>query len=137
MLQQIKAAELTGIVEAPGFVDQGVVEDALGRALCLVLPSRREGYGLVVVEALAWGTPAVVVADPDNAAVEFIEEGVNGFVAASPSPSDLAEAILQVHRGGPALRRSTADGFGTNSASLSLTGSLDAVSAAYAARPGP
>ena len=32
------------------------------RALCMVLPSRREGYGLVVVEAAASGTPSVVVA---------------------------------------------------------------------------
>ena len=29
--------------------------------LCMVLPSRREGYGLVVVEAAALGTPSVVV----------------------------------------------------------------------------
>ena len=59
----------------------GRVDAALRRALCLVLPSRREGYGLVVVEACAAGTPSVVVADPDNAATELIEEGVNGFVA--------------------------------------------------------
>jgi glycosyltransferase involved in cell wall biosynthesis len=137
VLEQIDAAGLNGIVEAPGFVDERVVDDAIRKALCLVLPSRREGYGLVVVEALAHGTPAVIVADPDNAAVEFIEEGVNGFVAASASPSDLAEAILQVHSGGPALRQSTAAWFSTNFESLSLAGSLDAVSAAYgtSARP--
>ena len=69
-----------------------------------MLPSRREGYGLVVVEACAAGTPAVVVADPDNAATELIEEGVNGFVAASASPQDLAAAILRVRDAGPALR---------------------------------
>ena len=49
--------------------------------MCLVLPSRREGYGLVVIEAAAHGTPSVVVADPDNAAVELVTEGVNGFIA--------------------------------------------------------
>jgi glycosyltransferase involved in cell wall biosynthesis len=135
VLHQIEAAGLAGVVDAPGFVEQAVVEHALGSALCLVLPSRREGYGLVVVEAIARGTPAVVVDDPDNAAVEFIEEGVNGFVAASGTPSDLAKAILRVQVAGPALRQSTANWFNENAATLSLATSLDAVSAAYAAAP--
>ena len=63
-----------------------VLDEALARALCLVLPSRREGYGLVVVEAAARGAPVVVVAGPDNAAIELVEEGVNGVVAASAEP---------------------------------------------------
>ena len=49
----------------------------------MLLPSRREGYGMVVVEAAARGTPSIVVAGEDNAATELIEEGVNGFVAPS------------------------------------------------------
>ena len=73
--------------------------------MCLLLPSRREGYGLVVIEAASHGTPSVVVAGPDNAAVELIAEGVNGFVAASDAPEDLAAAIWAVHEGGDALRR--------------------------------
>ncbi len=81
VLAEIAALGLEGIVEAPGFVDSEVVDDALRRALCLLHPSSREGYGLVVVEASAHGTPAVVVAGPDNAAVELVEPGVNGFVA--------------------------------------------------------
>ena len=62
---------LDGVVEAPGFVDGAVVERALDRALCLALPSRREGYGLVVLEAMSRGTPAVLVRGDDNAAAEF------------------------------------------------------------------
>src|SRR5262249_28730038 len=48
VLRQIEEADLRDAVEAPGFVEQSVVEDGLSRALCLLLPSRREGYGLVV-----------------------------------------------------------------------------------------
>ena len=48
-------------VSAPGFVEQDVLEQALATALCLVLPSRREGYGLVVIESAARGVPSVVV----------------------------------------------------------------------------
>jgi glycosyltransferase involved in cell wall biosynthesis len=120
-------------VSAPGFVPHEQVDAALRRALCLVLPSRREGYGLVVVEACAAGTPAVVVADPDNAAVELIEEGVNGFVAASDSPEDLAAAIVRVREGGAALRASTAEWYRANARRLSLEDSLERVAEAYRA----
>jgi glycosyltransferase involved in cell wall biosynthesis len=122
-------------VEAPGFAPQERVERTLGTALCLVLPSRREGYGLVVVEAASYGTPSVVVAGMDNAAVELIEEGVNGTVAPSASPDDLGAAIVRVHQAGEELRTSTAAWFDRNSEELSLTRSLDAVAGAYA-RPG-
>ena len=65
------------------------------------------------------GTPVVVVRGPDNAAVELVEEGVNGFVAASASPEDLGEAIVRVHRAGAALRHSTAAWFARNAQTLS------------------
>jgi glycosyltransferase involved in cell wall biosynthesis len=123
---------LEAVVEVPGFVVHGRVDAALRRALCLVLPSRREGYGLVIVEACAAGTPCVVVADPDNAATELIVEGVNGFVAASASPEDLAAAILRVLDVGPGLRESTAAWYAENARSLSLEDSLERVAAAYA-----
>jgi glycosyltransferase involved in cell wall biosynthesis len=131
VLRQIEDAGLQAVVDAPGFVDQSRVEDALERALCLVLPSRREGYGLVVVEAIARGTPAVVVDGSDNAAVELVEDGINGVVAASASAEELGAAILRVWRAGEVLRRSTADWFAANGPALSLTASLDAVAAAY------
>ena len=124
---------LAGVVEAPGFVDGSVVEGALARALCLALPSRREGYGLVVLEACARGTPAVVVRDEDNAASELIAEAENGFVVPSASPEDLAAAILRVHEAGDALRRSTLAWFRANEERLSLRGSLDAVLRSYGA----
>jgi glycosyltransferase involved in cell wall biosynthesis len=122
---------LEAAIAVPGFVGHGRVDAALRRALCLVLPSRREGYGLVVVEACAAGTPSVVVADPDNAATELIDEGVNGYVAASASPADLAAAILRVFDAGQALRDSTAAWYAENASRLSLGASVETVAAAY------
>ena len=122
---------LSDVVAAPGFVEEDRVREAVRTALCNALPSRREGYGLVVVEAAALGTPSVVVADPDSAASELIEEGANGTVAASAEPGDLAAAIERVHAAGRALRESTADWFARNAERLSLERSLEAVSAAY------
>ncbi len=131
MLAQIHELGLEGAVEAPGIVPEADVDAALGRALCLLHPSEREGYGLVVVEAAAAGTPVVVAAAPDNAAVELVEEGVNGFVAPSASPDELARAILRVRDGGDALRASTADWFEANAERLSIAGSLEQVLAVY------
>jgi|SRR5579862_393222 len=132
VLAAIAKHGLEGVVEAPGFVDERVIEDALAHALCLVLPSRREGYGLVVVEALSKGTPVVLVRGEDNAATELIEEGVNGVVAASASADDLAAGIARVNGAGPELRASTLTSFREAAGRLSLEGSLEKVSAAYA-----
>lgn len=134
VLAAIAAAGLDGAVEAPGFVDPERVDAALRRALCLILPSSREGYGLVVVEAAARGTPSVVVRDEDNAAVELVDDGENGVVAASAAPDDLAAAILRVHAGGEALRERTRAWYARNRHRLSLESSLEAVAASYAAR---
>jgi glycosyltransferase involved in cell wall biosynthesis len=120
-----------GVVEAPGFVSSEQVDEALASALCMLLPSRREGYGMVVVESAARGTPSVVVREPDNAAVELVEDGVNGFVAATAAPEDLAAAIVKVWEAGPELRASTADWFARNAQRLSLKSSLDVVAAGY------
>jgi glycosyltransferase involved in cell wall biosynthesis len=118
-------------VEAPGFVPEDRLRSTLRRALCLALPSKREGYGLVVIEAAALGVPSVLVRGPDNAATELVEEGVNGAVADSVEPAELAAAILRVHAAGPALRDSTAAWFERNADRLSLERSLETVLAVY------
>jgi glycosyltransferase involved in cell wall biosynthesis len=131
VVQLIRELGLEGAVEAPGFVDSERVDEFLARALCLLLPSRREGYGLVVIEAAARGTPSVVVAAADNAAVELIEDGVNGVIAPSASPEDLTAAITRVHRAGSSLRHSTAEWFAANARRLSLQSSLEVVTRSY------
>jgi glycosyltransferase involved in cell wall biosynthesis len=118
-------------LDVPGFVDGADIERAFGRALCMVLPSSREGYGLVVMEAAHHGTPSVVVEGPDNAAVELISDGENGVVAASASPEDLAAAIGRVHAAGPDLRRTTREWFRRNAPSRSLESSLELVIRSY------
>ncbi len=122
---------LDAAIATPGFVATEAVEQAMDRALCVVLPSRREGYGLVVIEAAARGTPSVVVAHPDNAAVELVADGENGCIARSASPEDLAAAIIRVHDAGRTLRDSTAAWYQHNARRLSLESSLDRVLAGY------
>jgi glycosyltransferase involved in cell wall biosynthesis len=132
VLAEITRLGLAGVVSAPGFVEEEALEAAVGTSLCVVLPSKREGYGLVVVESAARGVPSIVVAGPDNAATELIEEGANGAVAASASANDLADAIVRVSEAGPGLRTSTLDWFRRNATRLSLESSLQVVLAEYA-----
>jgi glycosyltransferase involved in cell wall biosynthesis len=127
----ITRAGMQAVIDTPGFVESAAVQDALARATCLVLPSAREGYGLVVIEAAANGTPSVVVPAEDNAAVELVEPGVNGFVATAASEKAIAEAIVAVHAAGPRLRDSTRAWFTAQQPRLSLRSSLDRVLAAY------
>jgi glycosyltransferase involved in cell wall biosynthesis len=132
VLEAVVRAGLGGVVEAPGFVDAAVVDRAFERALCLLLPSCREGYGLVVIEAMARGTPAVLVRGDDNAAAELIVDGENGFITPSEGPAELAAAILRVHEAGQGLRESTLAWFQRNVARLSLESSLRTVIETYA-----
>lgn len=133
VLELVRLSGLTSTIDVPGIVSTEMVDEHIGNAMCLILPSRREGQGLVVIEAASRGTPSVVVADPDNAAVELISDAENGFVASSASPEDLAAAILRVHDAGDRLRQTTSDWFTRNSSRLSLTRSLEVVVDAYRA----
>jgi glycosyltransferase involved in cell wall biosynthesis len=120
------------IVTAPGFVDGSTIDAALGRAMCMLSTSCREGYGMVVIEAAARATPAVVVAGEDNAAVELIEDGVNGVVARSDDVDAIAQAIERVHEAGIQMRESTARWFAKSARRLSLEASLEMVLQSYA-----
>lgn len=67
--------------------------DLLGGAECLVNPiAWPEPFGMVMIEALACGTP--VVTTPFGAAPEIVEDGVVGFVRADES--GLVKAIARV-----------------------------------------
>jgi glycosyltransferase involved in cell wall biosynthesis len=131
----VRTLGLDDAISAPGFVDASEVERTLRRSACLVLPSRREGYGLIVIEAAAAAVPSVVVEDRDNAAIELVEEGVNGFIARSAAPEDLAGAMIRAIEGGLPLRWSTAEWFARNARRLSMSSSLETVARAYAAGP--
>jgi glycosyltransferase involved in cell wall biosynthesis len=78
--------------------------------------------------------PAVVVEGADNAAVELVDEGENGYVAADASAEAIADAIVRCHEGGEPLRERTRAWYAENAERLSLASSLRTVSAGYAGR---
>jgi glycosyltransferase involved in cell wall biosynthesis len=128
---RVDELRLGDAVELPGAVAPDEVLGAIAGAACLLLPSSREGYGLVVVEALARATPAVVVDGPENAATELIEPGVNGFVVPAADPQAIADQLVDVIRRGSALRRSTLEWYREHAAELSIERSLELVEEVY------
>jgi glycosyltransferase involved in cell wall biosynthesis len=72
--------------------------ELLGRARAMVFPIQwPEPFGLVMAEAMACGTP--VVACPQGAAVELVEDGVTGYLRSSVE--GLVAAVGQVRRCSP------------------------------------
>ncbi len=123
---------LEDAVDVRGRVGSNEVRSTIASASCLLNPSEREGYGLVIVEAAALGTPTIVVDGPENAATELIEPGVNGFVAESHAPEVLARPMVEAVRDSASLRRSTFGWYEANRELLSLRGSLEKIEAVYA-----
>jgi glycosyltransferase involved in cell wall biosynthesis len=81
------SAELrSGGADVRGYVPKEELARLYANAACVILPSRYEGFGLPVVEAMASGTP--VVATPDPALRE-----VAGDAAVFAEPSELGEAV--------------------------------------------
>jgi glycosyltransferase involved in cell wall biosynthesis len=80
-------------VEFVGEVGFDGKKELLSDATCLLNPINWcEPFGMVMIEALACGTP--VVATPWGAAPEIVEHGTTGYIAASIE--ELAEAIGRV-----------------------------------------
>jgi len=135
VLSEIARLGLADVIDCPGFAPWEQVDAALRRAMCVLLPSEREGYGLVVVEAAARGTPSIVANISENAATELIEDGRNGVLAASAEPEALAAAIIVLHAAGPALTRSTRAWFAENRVRTSLDSALPPIERLYARHP--
>jgi glycosyltransferase involved in cell wall biosynthesis len=75
--------------------------DALRQIDLLVLPSQAEGFGLVLIEAMAAGIPIVATDVPGIR--DVVQDGVNGLLVPPANPPALAAAIQRL-REDPRLR---------------------------------
>lgn len=80
-----------------GTMDSAGVAAAMRGALCLILPSTEEQYGLVVIEALALGLPVLVSANA-GAVDDLVDNGVNGWIVDPHRPQALIAAMSLLDR---------------------------------------
>ena len=87
------AEELPG-VEWSRRLSQADVAAALDASTCLVLPSRSEGMGRVVIEAFCRGRG--VIGSRVGGIVDLVEDGVNGVLVDPEDTNGLAEALVRL-----------------------------------------
>ena len=115
--------------QAVGFVAPAELGPYYERASAVVVPSRREGYGMVAREAMAYGRP--VVATAVGGLVDAVEDGVTGRLVPAGHVAPLREAVEQL-LGDPALRRRLgASARADAERRFSLTAATDATVALY------
>ena len=79
---------------AVGFVPPGELGAYYERAAVVAAPSLREGYGVAVREAMAWGRP--VVASAVGGLTDAVEDGVTGLLVPPGDVQALRAAIVRL-----------------------------------------
>lgn len=126
-LEELVTAQGLGNVTFLGHVQHDELPALYNMADLLLLPSEMEGAPMVILEALACGTP--VVASRVGGVPDVIQDGVNGMTLVDIAPEPFAKAIEHVLSS--RLQRSavaaTADQFATDRFVASLGAIIDTV----------
>ncbi len=91
---QVKRARLEDRVKFLGPVADGALPDLFSRSHVLAVPSAYEGFGIVYLEGMSFGLPAI--ASSAGGAREIVREGVNGFLVSPGDPEAVAVAVWRL-----------------------------------------
>ncbi len=91
---RVRALGLDGRVRRVGHLSDATLGAAYRGARALVLPSEYEAFGLVLVEAMAQGTP--VVASRVGGIPEIVEDDRTGLLVPPHDPTALGAALLRL-----------------------------------------
>ncbi len=92
LVDLVRELALEDTVSLPGYVENPL--ELWRDADLYVQPSRREPFGLGVIEAMSVGTP--VITSAVGGMTEIVEPGRSGLLVSPDSPPDLADAICRV-----------------------------------------
>ncbi|OGE32041.1 hypothetical protein A2631_02900 [Candidatus Daviesbacteria bacterium RIFCSPHIGHO2_01_FULL_44_29] len=90
----VKSLGIEKLVVFWGFVSEAQKFDLLAKAHVLLVPSKNEGWGLIVPEAGIVGTPAVVY--DVNGLRDIVQSQKTGIIASSNDPEGLADGALRL-----------------------------------------
>jgi glycosyltransferase involved in cell wall biosynthesis len=97
--QVVRESKLSDRIVFHGVIPSEQVRTVLAEADCAVLPSRFDGWGMLVNESLAVGTPVICTAACGAAAIVTDEQ--SGFVVPSGRAPALAAAVAAAVARGP------------------------------------
>jgi glycosyltransferase involved in cell wall biosynthesis len=101
--RSIASLNLGERVKIRGAISHREALEAIRTARVFCLPSRREPFGLVLVEAMSFGTP--VVATATGGIPEIIRDGIDGLLVEPDDADGLAKALGKVLGEGEVRRK--------------------------------
>jgi glycosyltransferase involved in cell wall biosynthesis len=118
------------VPQAQGFVDHAELQKLYARAAVVACPSRREGFGVACLEAMAHGRP--VVASGVGGLRDLVRDRETGLVVPPRDPGALRAALVRLLDDRELRQRLGAAGRERARAHFSWTRVTDATLAAYA-----
>lgn len=115
-------------VKLVGFVPRADVDDYYAACDMFVFASMTETQGLVVIEAMTYGLPALVVRG--GGAGSAVQEGINGRLLGN-SPNEMAEAVVELAKN-DSLAAEMSQGARRTSRELTVAGMADRMEEVYA-----
>ncbi len=94
ILARMRANQPPDCIQYLGVVPTAQLAGVIRRHHVIAVPSSYEGYGIVYLEGMGFGLPAI--ATTRGAAGEMITDGQDGFLVAPEDPAALADAIQQL-----------------------------------------
>lgn len=90
--QLIEKLNLVDNIKLKGYSSD--IDNVLQSADCLILTSKYEGFGMVIQESIANGTP-VIAYNIKYGPSDMIDDGKNGYLVSNSDENDLAEKIIK------------------------------------------
>jgi glycosyltransferase involved in cell wall biosynthesis len=89
--EAVSALDLCGRVRFLGFLNKTEVMELLSECTVVVVPSRDEGFGAVILEAMTAGAP--IVATSVGAIPEIIKDRETGFLVPAENQAEMAQTL--------------------------------------------
>jgi glycosyltransferase involved in cell wall biosynthesis len=91
LTEKIRSYDLMEQIHFRGRVSNSELNHFYSSAYSFLFPTRHEGYGMVLIEAMSYGLP--VIAYNNSAIPYFIKDGVNGLLVKNNDVEDLSEKM--------------------------------------------
>ena len=112
------------LIEYIGEADKQIKDDLLSNSMALLFPIEwNEPFGLVMIEAMACGTP--VIALPGGSVAEVVSDGISGYVC--QSPDEMVERIRNLSIPNAIIRQYAQKHFSAETMAMKYVGLYDSL----------